>query len=287
MKILVTGSAGFIGSHVVAAAESAGHDVDSWDITDGRDARHLALRPVAVDAVVHCAATTVTSAAKALPGLAVAGNIEIDAAVFRWAALHRPGRFVYLSSSCAYPAVLHVADVRLHEQDIDLRRPQWPDGLYGWAKLTGELQAAALAESGVPVTVLRPFSVYGPGMRDGFAVSSVVGQVAAREPAIELWGSGSQLRDFVHVSDVAAAVLAVIAGHVDGTVNVGTGRPVMLSWLAAMAGMLAGYEPAVTLLPGMPEGPASLVADASRLRSLCEPKIVLEQGLARMLAGEQ
>jgi nucleoside-diphosphate-sugar epimerase len=203
--------------------------------------------------------------------------LEIDAALFQWAERVKPGRVVYFSSSCAYPAVLGtVAGRRLSEDDIDLHNPRWADGLYGWAKLTGELLAETTRAAGVPVSVVRPFSVYGPGVKEGFAVRGFLDQVRRRADPIEVWGNHQQVRDYVHVTDVAAAVVAMIEQGIDGPVNLGTGIGTSLWELAAMTASAAGYGPDIKTDHAMPAGYPYLVADPSLLREFCPPEIHLE-----------
>lgn len=279
MRILVTGAAGFIGSHITKAAVLAGHDVRGIDTgSDCRD--YFRMHTPSFDAVIHCAAAVVTTADKARAGAAVAENLEIDAALFRWAASARPGRLVYFSSSCVYPAWLAQPGRQLRENHVDLRRPSWPDGLYGWIKLTGEQLAAQLTADGVPVTVVRPFSVYGPGMREGFAVSGLAAQVAQRADPLVIWGNAEQVRDFIHVTDVSRAVLAAIGHGIDGAVNLGTGRGTSLASLALLMTAAAGYAPEIKTDESLPAGPLSLVADNARLRSFCPPVTLLADYLA-------
>jgi nucleoside-diphosphate-sugar epimerase len=284
---LVTGSAGFIGSQVVRTFRRQGYVVYRVDIAgpDRRDARdYLRQAMFQPDVVVHCAAAVVTTAAKASARVAVAENLEIDAALFQWAARAKPGRLVYFSSSCAYPAHAHNRGTRWQERAVSLTQPEMPDGLYGWAKLTGELLAAELAAEGTPVTVVRPFSVYGPGVRTGFAVRGFAEQIARRADPVEIWGDDRQTRDYIHVSDVAAAVLAAVREGVDGPVNLGTGRATSLHDLAVMMAGIAGYQPQIKVAEDMPAGVPWLVANPARLRSFYEPRVSLETGLAEVLA---
>ena len=192
---------------------------------------------------------------------------------------------VYFSSSCAYPVALGQRGGLLHEDDI-----AWPPGpammpdkLYGWTKLTGELMAATAQDAGVPVTVVRPFSVYGPGMNDGFAVSGFLEQVQRRADPIVIWGDAAQVRDYIHVDDVAAAVLAIIGQGADGPVNLGTGRRTSLRTLASLMIEFAGYSAGIQVDGNMPAGVPSLVAGVARLRGICRPQIVLEDYLAGVL----
>jgi UDP-glucose 4-epimerase len=213
-----------------------------------------------------------------------AAKLEIDAALFEWAERTKPGRVVYFSSSCAYPVALGGYGWQLRENHIGLRQPRWPDQLYGWTKLTGELLAETARGAGVAVSVVRPFSVYGPGMKEGFAVRGFLEQIQRRADPVEVWGNAEQVRDYIHVSDVANAVVAMVEQGIDGPVNLGTGRGTSLAELVALMGKAAGYEPQVKVNTALPAGVQSLVADATLLRSFCPPRVVLEDYLAEAVA---
>jgi len=285
MKALVTGSAGFIGSQVAHTLDSAGYEVYGLDLAAGTDVRRDMDSVPAADLVVHCAAVVGGRKVMDWSPLDHAFNLETDAAFFRWARSARPHRIVYFSSSCAYPAQLGGVKGRLlKEDDISFRHPRWPDQLYGWAKLTGELLAQTAGDAGIPVSIVRPFSVYGPGMREGFAVRGFLGQIQRRADPVEIWGSADQTRDYIHVADVADAVLAVASQGIDGPVNLGTGRATSLTDLVTMMGHAAGYAPAVKVATAMPAGFPWLVADATLLNSFCPPKIQIEDYLAQVLA---
>jgi nucleoside-diphosphate-sugar epimerase len=282
---LVTGHLGFIGTHVAAAVADAGYKVTGLDIADGpaHDARNYFRSHascIRYDLVVHCAAVVGGRKVMDWTPLDHAANLEIDAALFQWAARTKPGRVIYFSSSCAYPSAWWGKPF-LHEPDIDLYHPQWPDKLYGWTKLTGELLAETVRGEGIPVSVVRPFSVYGPGMKEGFAVRGFLEQIQRRADPVEVWGDAGQVRDYVHVSDVANAVVAMVEQGIDGPVNLGTGRGTSLAELVALMGKAAGYEPQVKVNTALPAGVQSLVADATLLRSFCPPQVVLEDYLAQ------
>jgi nucleoside-diphosphate-sugar epimerase len=286
VRTLVTGSAGFIGGHIARFFAGAGHEVTRVDVRtpgDPVDARDF-FRGDATrfDVVVHCAA--VVGGRRVVMGspLDHAENLEIDAGLFAWARRTMPGRVVYFSSSCAYPVALGHGGFDLHEDDIT-----WPPGpgmmpdeLYGWTKLTGEFLANTTRDAGVPVSVVRPFSVYGPGMADGFAVKGFAGQVARRADPIEIWGDAGQVRDFIHVTDVCRAVWAMAGQGIDGPVNLGTGLGTSLRDLAMTMAEAAGYTPQVKVNTGLPAGVPRLVADAGRLRSFCAPVTSLEDYFA-------
>ena len=286
MRALVTGSAGFIGSRIARALTEAGHSVRGLDVASGLDVRDWCRhRDTRFDAVIHCAAVVGGRRVMDWTPVQHAANLAIDAELFQWAERVRPGRVVYFSSSCAYPEELGYAGGLLREDGITWPPgpDMMPDKLYGWAKLTGELMAATVQDAGVPVTVVRPFSVYGPGMNEGFAVRGFLEQVQRRADPVVIWGDAGQIRDYIHVDDVTAAVLAIIGQGVDGPVNLGTGRGTMLLNLVGMMADAAGYRPEVKVDQDMPAGVPSLVADVTRLNGICKPQIVLEDYLAKVL----
>ena len=286
MRILVTGSAGFIGTRLVRAAQDAGHSVRGMDVAVGLDVRDwFRHRDISFDAVIHCAAVVGGRRVMDWTPIQHAQNLAIDAELFQWAERVRPGRVVYFSSSCAYPVFLGQHGRALREDDIAWPPgvAMWPDKLYGWAKLTGELMAATARDAGVDVSVVRPFSVYGPGMNEGFAVRGFLEQVQRRADPVVIWGDAGQIRDYIHVDDVTAAVLAIIEQGVDGPVNLGTGRGTMLLNLAGMMADAAGYRPEVKVDQDMPAGVPSLVADVTRLNGICKPQVAIEDYLAKVL----
>ncbi len=289
MRALVTGSAGFIGSRIARALTEAGHAVRSLDVASGLDVRDWCRhRDSRFDAVIHCAAVVGGRRVMDWTPVQHAQNLAIDAELFQWAERVRPGRVVYFSSSCAYPVAFGQPGNLLRENFISWPpaagyASMWPDKLYGWAKLTGELMAATVQDAGVPVTVVRPFSVYGPGMNEGFAVRGFLEQVQRRADPVVIWGDAGQVRDYIHVDDVAGAVLAILEQGADGPVNLGTGRRTSLRTLAALMAEFAGYSPGIQVDGDMPAGVPSLVADVTRLNAIYKPQIVLEDYLAKVL----
>ena len=281
---MVTGHLGFIGRRVHAALEHAGYDVFGVDIAHGHqnDACLYFLRASRhYDLVVHCAAVVGGRALIEESPLAHAANLRIDAALFQWAERTRPGRVVYVSSVAAYPVSLQYGDHRLREDDVNLDGPLWgPDQLYGWAKLTGELLAT---RSTIPVSVPRPFTVYGEDQAPVHPFADLAAQVREHRDPVTVWGSGNQVRDFIHVEDVAGAILAMAEQGIDGPVNVCSGSPVSLRDLIGMMGAAVGYSPGIKTLPEKPEGLPYRVGDPGKLHEFYVPRIPLKQGIARGL----
>lgn len=293
---LVTGSAGFVGRHVCRALNDAGYYVVGIDLVDGGNAldffrtviddRFAAWRPALV---IHAAA--VVGGRTMIDGRPLelaAIDLELDAAMFRWAQIARPGRVVYLSSSAAYPVhyQTHAAGGRALTEDlIDHRGSElgMPDATYGLVKLVGERLALEAAGEGIRTTVVRPFSGYGSDQALDYPFPSFIARARRFDDPFEVWGDGRQVRDFIHIDDIVRAIIALVDLGVDGAVNLGTGRPTSFLDLADLVTGHAGYLPEVKTLPGQPVGVEYRVADTALMSTFYEPRITLEQGIAEAL----
>lgn len=287
MKVLITGHRGFVGRHFMAAL--AGHEVFGVDIADGLDARDFFRRHQArVDLVIHLAAVVGGRAKIEGAPLDLAVDLALDAEMFSWALRTRPGKVVYFSSSAAYPAALQArAEQRidLAEDMIDLDTVATPDHLYGWAKLTGEILARHARAAGLDVLVVRPFSGYGEDQALDYPFPSFIDRAARRCDPFEIWGDGTQTRDFIHIHDVVAATLRAVELGIDGPVNLGTGVATSFNELARMVCVAAGYQPEFAHRPAAPTGVWHRVADPSQMLDFYTPTISIEQGVARALAA--
>lgn len=284
MRVLLTGSAGFIGSVIAARLADQGHSLTRVDKRTGIDARDFFRDwdspSRRYDLVIHCAAMVGGRVLIESP-MAHAENLEIDAGLFRWAEHVKPGRIVYISSVAAYPIGLQsTVGGMLYEEDVDLDDMWVPDQLYGWAKLTGEYMAA---RSSIPVSIPRPFTVYGNGQNLIFPFANVAMQIRERRNPVTIWGSGDQVRDFIHVDDVADGIIAMADKEIDGPVNFCTGRPVSLRDLIAMMAEEAGYCPKIESLKGKPEGLIYRVGNPERLQEFYTPAVTLEDGIKKAL----
>jgi UDP-glucose 4-epimerase len=288
MKALVTGSRGFVGRHVRAGLERRGYDTIGIDIIDGNDALDVFRKSTArYSLVVHAAASSPHRAAIDGEPQHLARNLQLDAAMFDWAVRTEQGRVVYLSSSAAYPIGLQERDHgwRLEERDIQLHDLDAPDAVYGWAKLTGEMLARQARAAGLPVTVVRPFSGYGEDQTENFPFRAIVERARRREDPFMIWGDGTQVRDWIHIDDVAAGMLAVAESGTDQPVNLCTGYGTSMIELARIACRTAGYSPAFDFRTDKPAGVAYRVGDPGRFHHYWVPKVSLEDGVTRALSS--
>ncbi len=306
MRVLVTGSAGFVGRHMMAAFATRGDEVCGIDIAgpDGpdvppqfrRDALDYfrAMPPDDFDLAVHCAATIGGRAGIDGSPLAVATNAALDAWFFRWLELTGTPRAVYLSSSAAYPVdyqndyatVRELSEAYLRPGHVSFGRP---DATYGWVKLFGEALSSAARGQGRRVLVVRPFSGYGPGQSADYPFPALLRRVLESRPGddVEVWGDPSAARDWIHIDDVVGAVLALLDAGEDGPVNLGTGVATTFRQLVGeMAGAAFGWphERGIQSVPGRPEGVVWRVADPSALERVYAPRVLLREGVRRAVA---
>ncbi|MFM9634748.1 NAD-dependent epimerase/dehydratase family protein [Streptomyces galilaeus] len=291
---LVTGSAGFVGRHMTAELRARGWDVMPCDIANAvapgtptarwHDALHVfqaVTQPF--DLVVHCAARAPHRAAIDGQPMNMAYNLQLDSAMFDWAVRTGQKRVLYLSSSAVYPVLLQDGDPRrlLHESATDMVHGIEPDAAYGWTKWTGEKMAAAAAAVGLPVHVVRPFSGYGEDQGEDWPFGAFIARARRREDPFTIWGSGDQVRDWIHISDVIAGALAVVDADVREPVNLCTGRGTRMYDLVQMICKQAGYRPTIFVQPDRPEGVAYRVGDPVRMNDIYRPKVTIEEGVAR------
>jgi nucleoside-diphosphate-sugar epimerase len=289
MKVLLTGATGFIGSHVARRLSSAGHEVTALVLPgDGRGAirdlerelriveSDLLAGPPRVDAelCIHLAWYVE-------PGryLSAPQNADFLCASFRLAqALPAGGcrRLVVAGTYFEYDS-----RVRTPAEDAPTR----PQHLYPAAKLALFTMLEPWCRLvGMSFAWTRLFHPYGPHEDRRRIVPHVInclldGQVAKLTP-------GEQVRDFLHVEDVAAGICAVALGGLEGAVNIGSGEPARVRDVATKIGELVGRPDLLALgaMP-MPEGePPYIVADNARLRSTgWRPRYDLGSGLRQTI----
>lgn len=288
MKALVTGADGFVGRHFVPYLSNNGYQVHTVDIKSGVDCReYFKSSNESFDLVVHLAAIVGGRATIEGEPLSVATDLSIDAEMFNWAIKTKPKKIVYYSSSAAYPTQLQTRgpEIKLQEDMINLDDIKNPDESYGWAKLTGEMLASYARSAGIDVYVFRPFSGYGYDQDLNYPFPSFVKRVIDKVEEFEIWGDGSQVRDFIHIDDVVAGTMAFVDGNVQIPVNLGWGRPTSFNELAELFFEISGWRPqkGITHLLDKPKGVMYRCSDNSRMLEVFKPRITLEEGIREAL----
>jgi UDP-glucuronate 4-epimerase len=308
MRILITGGAGFIGSHIAEYLAGAGEQVTVVDNFDPfypaefkeQNVGHLIAQAVATisnadicdlpalavaferarpDIVIHCAA--LAGVTQSLDNAAAYEEVNIGGTlnVLRMCRTHRVFKMIFASSSSVYGN----SPCPYHEETP--RRPLSP---YGQTKVAGEwLCEGYSATYGFTVRTMRFFSVYGPRMRPDLAIYKFVEAIESGK-TITVYGDGSQMRDYTHVSDVVAAVRYMTcfdSGQYHETYNVGSGRPVSTADLIAIIENLCGKKAIVDFDEFRSCEPFATWADTGKIyhRYNWEPARRLGPGLAEFI----
>ncbi len=298
MKALVTGAAGFIGSHLVEQLLAEGHEVVALDdLSTGRwanldnvaDAPGLqrveaditqceTLRPwfAGVDWVFHLAGKADIVPSIEQPEIYYQTNVQGTFNVLESARAAGVSRFVYAASSSCYG----IPDEYPTSEEAEIR-PQYP---YALTKRLGEELVLHWAQLyAMPAVSLRLFNVYGPRSRTSGAYGAVFGvflkQKLVRQ-AFTVVGDGQQTRDFTFVTDVAAAFVA--AAHADlsnAVFNVGSDHHYSINSLVALLGGEVEY------IPKRPGEPDCTFADTTKITAQLAwtPKVDFATGVGRML----
>ena len=287
MKILITGDEGFVGTNFKRHLDTKNNQITGIDIKNGRDVRDFfAKDDTKFDVVIHLAAIVGGRATIEGNPLAVAADLAIDADLFQWALRTRPAHLVYFSSSAAYPIFLQRLEYKqkLKESDINLDHIRTPDMTYGWAKLSGEKLASYARAEGLGISILRPFSGYGTDQSLDYPFPSFIKRGKEKQAPFDVWGKGTQVRDFIHIEDVVRATFEAITNKVEVS-NLCSGRATSFIDLAELVMMQAGYLAEIRTNPNAPVGVAYRVGDTRKMLSFYEPRISLEEGIDRALKG--
>ena len=308
--VLVTGGASFIGStltdHLLARGAkirivddlTSGHlDNIREHVTSGKiDFIHADLREPGVtrsamqgvDTVFHLAADHGGRGYVDLHQAGPASNFFLDGLVFAEALRAKVRKVVFASSGCVYPNFLQ-SDVNkeLYLTEDLTNGPNDADNTYGWAKLMGEFTLRAYAkEHGMGAASCRYFTVYGPRGVENHAVIAMIARAFLGQNPFEVWGDGTQIRNWTFIEDIVEGTILAGEKINDGTpINLGTMERIKVIDAAKMVCDLTGHKAEIKLRPDMPTGPLNRVADNSLAKKLLgwEPKVLFRDGLKRTI----
>lgn len=301
--VLVTGGAGFLGSHLCRRLLDEGHRVscvdnlttgsaDNVDDLDSRDGFRLVEHDVtgplpdlgAVDAVLHLASPASPVDYRRLGVETLwAGALGTGHALD--VAIRSGARFLLASTSEVYGDPDRHPQPETYRGNVD---PVGPRSVYDEAKRYAEaLTTAHAARYGTDVAIARIFNTYGPRMRadDGRVVPTFVTQALAGQP-LTVAGGGEQTRSICYVDDTVGGLLALLRSRITGPVNLGDPHERTVRAIAERILWHTGSDSPLTTVPGAPDDPRRRCPDITLARTALgwEPAVTLDEGLRRTVA---
>ncbi|HBQ20728.1 MAG TPA: epimerase [Deltaproteobacteria bacterium] len=322
MRVLITGGAGFVGRRFCKIFLEKGYDVvcvdnlmkecggkhpqEGWYqfnpldfhnfVFYQEDCRNFFVQCANeyFDEVYHLAAVVGGRMMIEKNPLAIAEDLSIDSAYWQWAKQNKIPKTIYFSSSAAYPIKLQEKDNfrLLKEDDINFSQTIGvPDLTYGWAKLTGEFLAhLAYERHDLKSVIYRPFSGYGEDQDWSYPVPSLCLRALElqnkQQKLFKVWGSGYQMRDFIHIDDCVRGILITKDKINNGrAINLSTGILTSFVHFSKVVIKLLGYhDPIISGMSEMPEGVFARGGDVALQKELgFSPSINLEEGIGRIL----
>ena len=322
-RVLVTGGASFISSHLVDTLLKRGAIVKvADDFSSGKLSNleyslkrdnsgawvsnnltvwqgDLKERPFTrrmmedVDAVFHLAALHGGRGYIDTHPAQCCTNMILDQLVFEEAFKAEIDRVCFASSACVYPSYLQEetgSAYLLKEEDADpfVRDKAFADLEYGWAKLMGEMALKAYhRQYGMKTASVRIFTAYGPRENETHAIIALIAKAFVKMDPYVIWGTGEQDRNFTYVQDIVDSLILAAEKIEDGTpVNAGRGDRITLNQAAELVFDIVGWRPEqIKHDLSKPQGVASRAADLTRSRKMLgtEPKVSYREGFEKTI----
>lgn len=308
-KVLVTGGAGFIGSHLVELLVKKGAKVTVADNLENGSLKNLkkvkerinflkkdlkilrqAKEACRGQEVVFNLAAKVGGIEfnKRNPGTMFRDNILINTNVLETARQERVERFLVVSSACVYP---RFCSIPTPEEEGFKGVPEPTNQGYGWAKRMAEVQGRLYAqEFGMKISMVRPYNTYGP--RDHFdpekshVIPALIKRVFDDENPLVVWGSGNQSRAFLYVSDLVRGMMMAIEKYPQpDPINLGTDEEIKIKDLINLIVKLSGKNPKILFDASKPEGQPRRNCDTRKAKEKIgfKAQIKLREGLKKTI----
>jgi GDP-L-fucose synthase len=291
--IFVAGHRGLVGSAVVRALGAQGYKRlivrthDELDLTEQTAVREFFRREQPAVVIMAAALVGGIHANASRPAEFIRDNLLIQDVVIDAAYRANVAKFVFLGSSCIYPKL---APQPMKEEYLLTGPLELTNEWYAVAKIAGlKMCQAYRRQYGFNAISLMPTNLYGPGDNFDLQNSHVLPALIRRfheakvrgDSAITIWGTGAPRREFLHVDDMADAVVYLMNTYEnEQIVNIGWGEDITIRALAEMIAAVAGFRGSINFDTSRPDGPPRKLLDTSRLTSLgWTPKIKLKAGI--------
>lgn len=297
MKMLITGGAGFVGSHLCDKYVNDGNEVICLDTGDLSNVSHLLenkkyfrkattditdwlslshfIGSERFDAIIHLAAQIRVDRAISNPSFTWRVNVDGTYNLLESARMFNVKKFLFASSSEIYGSAQYVP--------INEEHPLGSDSVYGATKIAGDRLCNAYAKTyGMDIGILRPFNIYGPRQTAGVISIFIDKVLKGISPSIQ--GDGSQSRDYIYIDDIVSAYNCMLYSKFPGTVNFGTGIETTVKELAETIINMCKQNIKPEYHDAPPNTTMSLVADIFKAKKLgWEPKYNLESGVEEFI----
>jgi len=276
-KVLITGASGFIGGHLKKFLEAKCYDVRCVDKEKDLRIFENALESTkGIDTVYHLAADVggIGYISDTKNSRSIVQNSLINYNIFEASRRNGVKKTFFPSSSCVYSK----AGVQA-ESDIF---PAECENVYGWEKLYGEIMAGSFPEIGIKIARFQ--NIYGVDSHysDGreMAIVALCRKIRDADKEIEVWGDGTQFRNWVYVTDCCEAIYELTNSDVTEPINIGVDDPISISDLANSLIKISGKDLSIKFIDG-PLGPAKKTSDNTLRKKVLnwQPKVGIQEGL--------
>jgi GDP-L-fucose synthase len=291
--IFVAGHRGLVGSAVVRALSAQGYTRlivrthDELDLTEQTAVREFFRREQPAVVIMAAALVGGIHANASRPAEFIRDNLLIQDVVIDAAYRANVAKFVFLGSSCIYPKM---APQPMKEEYLLTGPLELTNEWYAIAKIAGlKMCQAYRRQYGFNAISLMPTNLYGPGDNFDLQNSHVLPALIRRfheakvrgDSTITIWGTGAPRREFLHVDDMADALVYLMNTYEnEQIVNIGWGEDITIRALAELIAAVAGFRGSINFDSSKPDGPPRKLLDTSRLTSLgWTPKIKLRSGI--------